>query len=283
MNKKVLILGAKGNLGPELAEVYKSLKPVLWDREDLNIVGEQLVMKKISDLKPDLVFNCAAYNAVDKAEDEGRQLAENVNGYAVGYLAKACNAVSAIMVHFSTNYVFDGNKKEGYNEDDLPNPISAYGTSKLMGEMELQKNTDKFYLIRSAWLYGPEGKSATSKKTFVDAMMERASKDQVIECVEDQFGQPTYTKDLAQAVAALIEQAQPFGIYHLTNSGEASWYSWADEIFKIKGIKAKLVATSMQDYKLPSHKAARPQYGILNNTKFIELRPWTEALREYLS
>lgn len=274
---KILILGSKGNLGPELGKVYKALKPKLWDKDEMDITDEADVLQKISKLKPELVFNCAAYNAVDKAESEGRMLAESINGTAVGSIARACSAVGATLVHFSSNYVFDGNNPEGYNEDALPNPISAYGKSKLMGEMELERNTEKYYLIRTAWLYGGEGKA---KRSFVDLMLEKAKKDEGIDVVSDEFGNPTFVADLAQAVAALVEQQKPFGIYHLTNSGSASWYSWAQEIFAIKGITAKLAEVSSQDLKRP---AKRPKYGILNNTKFIELRPWTEALKESLS
>ncbi|MBI4049739.1 MAG: dTDP-4-dehydrorhamnose reductase [Candidatus Doudnabacteria bacterium] len=278
---KVLILGSKGNLGPELAKVYKMAKPTLWDQAELDITDEAAVTEKINQLKPELVFNCAAYNAVDKAEGKDRMLSENVNGLAVGFIAQACNSVGAVLVQFSSNYVFDGNKSEGYNEDDLPNPISAYGKSKLMGEIELQKNCEKYYLVRTAWLYGGKG---IGKKSFVDLMLEKAEKKESIEVIADEFGNPTYVVDLAQAVGALVEQNKPFGIYHLTNSGQASWYDWAKEIFTIKGIDAKLsqISSAEADTKW-KRPAKRPKYGILNNTKFIELRPWSEALREYLS
>lgn len=288
---KVLILGAKGNLGPELAKVYKQVKPTLWDKEELDITNEALVMEQISKLKPDLVFNCAAYNAVDKAEED-RLLAENINGLAVGFIAKVCSSLGAVLVHFSSNYVFDGNKSEGYNEDDIPNPISTYGKSKLMGEIELQKNSEKYYLIRTAWLYGgnpdasvgvPTPTSGGRKKSFVDLMLEKVQKDESIDAIDDEFGNPTYVVDLAQAAGTLVEQKKPFGIYHLTNSGQASWHSWAQEIFTIKEVNAKLAQISSAEGDVKWKRAAkRPKYGILNNTKFIELRPWTEALKEYL-
>ncbi|MDP4001231.1 MAG: dTDP-4-dehydrorhamnose reductase [bacterium] len=276
---KVLILGSRGNLGPEMVEVFSDEKPTAFDKDELDITDEESVMGVITRLKPELVINCAAYNLVDKAEGEGRQIAEDINGTAVGFLAKACNKAGATLVHFSSNYVFDGKKTEGYNEDDTPKPVSVYGRSKLIGEIELQKNTEKYYLVRTAWLYGKQGKSEKSKKNFVDTMLAFAENGQKIECVEDQFGQPTFTKDLAQTVKALVKEQKPYGIYHLTNAGEASWHSWAAEIFKIKSLKPDLTPTSFADFERP---AKRPQYGILNNTKYLELRPWTEALKEYL-
>lgn len=279
--KKVLILGSKGNLGPELAKVYHKLKPTLWDREELDITNEAAVMQKISQLKPDLVFNCAAYNAVDKAEAEDRIIAENINGSAVGFVAKACSANGATMVHFSTNYVFDGNASEGYNEDALPNPLNVYGKSKLMGEIELQKNCENWYLVRTAWLYGGKG---SGKKSFVDLMLEKAEKNESIDAIDDEFGNPTFVVDLAQAVAALVEQKKPFGTYHLTNSGQASWFTWAQEVFAIEKTSAKLAQISSEAADTKWKRGAkRPKYGILNNIKFIELRPWTEALKEYLA
>lgn len=274
---KALILGSKGNLGNEFLQLYKD-KATGWDREELDVTDEAKVLEKITELKPGVVINCTAYNAVDKAEED-RSVADNINGYAVGFIAKACSSLNIPLVHFSSNYVFDGKKQEGYNEDDSANPISAYGMSKMLGEMELQKNTDKFYLVRSAWLYGKQGTSPASKKSFVDKMLDIAEKNSVIECAQDQFAQPTYTKDLAAAVGALISENKPYGIYHLTNSGSASWHAWAQEIFKIKNITVDLVPTSFKDF---ARLAKRPQYGILNNTKFIELRPWIEALGEYL-
>jgi dTDP-4-dehydrorhamnose reductase len=274
---KVLILGAKGSLGQVFAELYKDQEVYAWDREDLDITLEEEVMAKIASLKPNLIINCAAYNAVDNAEGD-RAIADMINGYAVGFIAKAANQIGAIMVHFSTNYVFDGNNSEGYNEDDSTSPQSAYAKSKLLGEMELQENLQNFYLIRTQWLYGRD--SITGKTSFIDLMLKLANENKEIKGIMDEFGQPTYVVDLAHATRALIEEKKPFGVYHLTNSGQASWYDWAREIFKIKNIKANLVEGKRADF---IRHAARPQYGILINTKFMQLRPWHEALKEYLS
>ena len=272
---KVLILGAKGSLGQTFTDLYKDQQVSAWDRDELDITEQDLVLEKIKELKPDLIINCAAYNSVDKAEEE-RAKADSINGYAVGFIAEAAKEVGAIFVTYSTGEVFDGSKSEGYNEADLANPINAYGKSKLLGEMELQEKADKFYLIRTCWLYG---KPAAGKKSFTDIMLELAEKQDLVNAVEDEFGNPTYVLDLAHATRALIEQKKPFGIYHLSNSGTASRYDWAKEVFTIKGIKTKLGPVYSDFFK---RAAKRPKYELLINTKFIQLRPWTEALREYL-
>ena len=273
---KVLILGAKGSLGQTFVDLYHDHDVSAWDRDECDITDENQTHELITELTPDLVINCAAYNAVDKAEED-HGVADMINGSAVGFIAKAANEIGATMVHFSTNYVFDGNNQAGYNEDDATNPGSAYAKSKLLGEMELQENTDNFYLVRTAWLYGRS--SETGKPSFVDSMLALAKDGKEIRGIVDEFASPTYVLDLAQATRALVEQNKPFGIYHLTNSGQTSWYEWAKEIFTIRGVKANLISISRDDYP---RKAQRPQYGILNNTKFVELRPWTEALKEYL-
>ena len=274
---KILILGAKGSLGQTFIDLYHDQEVSAWDREELDITDEAAVMRKITELAPALIINCAAYNAVDQAEEQ-RGLADQINGYAVGFVGQAAAAVDATMVHFSTNYVFDGKNAAGYNEDDLPEPQSAYAKSKLLGEMELAQAAEKFYLIRTAWLYGRD--SLTGKPSFVDTMLKLGQGDREIRSIMDEFGNPTYVKDLAHAARALVEEVKPFGTYHLVNSGSASWYDWAREIFEISQTQALLAPIKREEYP---RKAVRPQYGILNNTKFIELRPWTEALREYLS
>lgn len=288
---KILILGSKGNLGEEFGRVYHDHNPILWDRNELDITDEPVVMKKIIEARPDLVINCAAYSEVDKAEDEGRLIAETINGFAPGFIAAACNEIGATFVHFSSGQVFDGKKSEGYNEDDLPNPANAYGKSKLIGEIEVLKKSNKAYIVRTEWLYGGSNPDASvgvptpagagrRKKSFVDIMLNLSAEGKEIKAVADEFGKPTFVKDLAQAVAVLVEQKPPFGIYHITNSGVASRFDWAKEIFTIKKIKANLEPVQSTDF---ARKAKRPKFEVLNNAKFIELRPWTEALKEYLA
>lgn len=273
---KVLILGVKGSLGQTFLDLYKDQEVIGWDRTELDITDEEAVNKKIPELKPDLVINCAAYNAVDQAEAD-RGTAAAVNGNAVGFLAKVCDSLGITLISYSTGQVFDGSNSGGYNEEAQPQPVNEYGRSKFLGEMELQEKTDKFYLIRTCWLYG---KPAAGKKSFTDIMLELGTKNEIVNAVGDEFGNPTYVLDLAHATRALIEEKKPFGIYHLVNSGVASRFDWAEEIFRIK--KMVVVLESVNSDFFP-RQAKRPKYEVLNNTKFIELRPWTEALTEYLS
>jgi dTDP-4-dehydrorhamnose reductase len=275
---KILVLGSNGNLGNELLGVLSDLNPVGWDKEQLDITDEEAVWDKITEFKPDVVFNCVAYNAVDKAEED-RMTAESINGYGVGNVAKACKATGATLVQYGSGMVFDGNKSAGYDEDDATDPVNAYGRSKLLGEMEILENMENFYIFRTSWLFGKTGPGAGNKKSFIEIMVEKAALKK-INVVEDEVGKPTYTLDLAQASRAVVEMGKPFGIYHLTNSGIASRLDWAREIFRIKNLPVEIIPIKGEDIE---RKAKRPHFEVLNNTKFIELRPWMEALKEFLS
>lgn len=269
---KVLIIGAQGMLGSELVKVFSDQDLTAWDKDDLDITQPTQVEEKIIKLKPQVVINAAAYTKVNECE-ENQDLALKVNGVAVGYLAKVCQKLGAILVHYSTDYVFDGQKKEGYQEEDKTNPLSVYGKSKELGERELLKNTDKYYLIRTSWLYGKAGKN------FVNTMLKLAQERKEIRAVEDQIGSSTYAKDLAKATQQLIENKKPFGIYHITNKGSCSWYELACEIFRLAKINIKVIPIKTEEYPLP---ARRPAYSILVNTKLPPARNRKEALEDYL-
>lgn len=274
--KKILILGAKGMLGSDLVKVFsrdRNYKVIDWDKEELDITNQKSVIKEISKIKPDIVINAAAYTDVDGCETN-RDLCIKVNGKAVGYIALACKRIGAVLVHYSTDYIFNGKKKEGYKEDDSEiGPINVYGESKALGEKELQKNTDKFYLIRTAWLYGKNGKN------FVETMLKLAKEKNELSVVNDQHGKPTYTLDLAKKTKELLEGNYPFGIYHITNEGATTWYEFARKIFEIAGIQIKVKPVTSSQFPRP---ARRPEYSVLINTKLPKLRPWEEALEEYL-
>jgi len=178
------------------------------------------------------------------------------------------------LVHYSTDYVFSGKNKEGYQESAQPDPINAYGRSKCLGERLLQKNCANYYLIRTAWLYGEGGKN------FVNTVVELAKSGKELKMVNDQFGNPTCVKDLAAATHRLMRANQGFGIYHRTNSGSCSWYELALEIKRQTGFDSEVRPVSSKDCPRP---ALRPRYSKLINTKLEELRPWPEALKEYLT
>ncbi len=272
---KILILGAKGNLGPAIAQANLGNEIVSWDREELDITDKDAVLEKIKTVRPDIVYNCAAYNAVDKAETETDR-ANLINGIAVGYIAEACNQVDAILIHFSTNYVFTGNSGTGYDENAIPDAESKYGQSKILGE-EQAKTAKRHYIIRTSLLYG---KTINGKKSFNDIALELSQKGEEVKLVNDEIGHPTYVKDLAEAVKDLVQTAPPSGIYHLTNGGYASWYDWGKEIYAIKEITVPVTAISSSAFPRP---APRPKFGVLLNTKTRQLRPWQDALREYFN
>ena len=223
---------------------------------------------------PDVVINCAAYNNVDGAEQDPKQ-AFLINATAVGKIAEACNNLGIPLVHFSSNYVFDGEKGE-YVEDDKPNPLSEYGKSKYQGEKLLRENCFKYYLIRTSVLFGQEAESDLAKKSFIQIMLELREKTDTIKAVSDEINSLTYVADLAQAVETLIVKKYPFGTYHLVNSGQASWYDFAQEIFKLEQEDVKLIATDSSEF---TREAPRPKKSVLLNTKFPELRSCRKHLK----
>jgi dTDP-4-dehydrorhamnose reductase len=271
---KTIIIGARGMLGQELAKIFQDWNPICWDRTEIDIADRENVNKKISEINPDLVINAAAYTNVDGAETE-KELVMKINGEAVGYLAEACKKCGAILIHYSTDYVFDGKNQNGYKENDKPeNSVNAYGQSKLLGEKMLQENTDRFYLIRTSWLFGKGGKN------FVETMLTLAQKNETIRVVNDQHGKPTFAVDLAKKTKKLVEGKFPFGIYHITNENTCTWHEFAKEIFKIADVNVEVTPVSSDEFPTP---AKRPAYSILINTKLPSSRPWQEALEEYLN
>jgi len=284
---EVIILGLKANLGSQLVIIFfsdKDYKIIAWDKEEIDITDKELVFKKIRELKPDIIINAAAYNAVDKCEEDEKEfeLAEKINVEAVGYLVEACLETGAVLVHYSSDYVFAGDKKEGYKEDDEPNPINKYGETKLAGEQEVIKKSGqglKYYLIRTSKLFGPKAESEGAKPSFFDLMLDLAKKKKELDVVNEEVSGFTYTPDLARATKKLLESDKGYGIYHITNVGRATWYETAIELFKITGKKIKINPVSGDKFPRP---AKRPSYSVLINTKFDRQRDWKDALREYL-
>jgi dTDP-4-dehydrorhamnose reductase len=271
---KLVIVGAKGMLGNMLSIVFADQRPVLLDREEIDITNEASVRHALRDAEATHVINAAAYTNVDAAE-ERKEDAFLVNEVGVKNLGLICRQLSATLVHFSTDYVFPGTKQDGYMETDAPGPaINVYGQSKLAGERALKESGCNFYLVRTAWLYGPHGKN------FVDTMLQLASRQDHLQVVSDQRGCPTYTKDLAEYIRTLFEGAYPFGIYHAVNEGDASWFEFAQKIFEYTpGLAIVVKPVSSDEFPRP---AKRPTYSILRNTKGPHMRSWQDALAEYL-
>ncbi|MFC1721670.1 dTDP-4-dehydrorhamnose reductase [Patescibacteria group bacterium] len=272
---KVLILGHKGMLGQELMWAFASTssRVVGWDIDEIDITDEADVQLQIIRTNPDIIINAAAYTAVDDCETN-RDLCFRVNGEAVGYIAKAAGKLGATMIHFSTDYVFSGERKKGYPED-WPEicPINTYGNSKALGEKLLRSSIDKFFLIRTQWLYGGHGQN------FVDTMLNLARTHDEISVVNDQFGSPTWVRDLAHATRILLTEKYEFGVYHLVNEGVTSWYDLAMEIFWEKDLPVKVHPVSSSEFPRP---AKRPQYSCLLNTRGPRLPNWQRALYQYL-
>lgn len=277
-NMKILILGANGMLGQELIKVFKGDNVVAWDREDLDITNWDLVNKKIKELGPEIVINAAAYNAVDKAEEE-KEIAFAINADAVKYIAQTAMEIGAIFIHFGTDYIFAGVDKNGYAEDAIPNPQSVYAQSKELGERYLQENCDKYYLIRLSKLFGKIGLGTNVKKSFVDVILKVASEKKEIEVVDEEYSSPTYAPDLAQFTKNLILNKASFGIYHGANSGAGTWFELAKTALNLRKISCTLIPVASTRFPRP---ALRPQYSVLLNTKMPQQRPWQDALKEYL-
>lgn len=274
----ILILGSQGMLGGEFRRTFS--KSLGWDRHELDLGQVDDLQNRIAALPslPAAVINCAAYNNVDGSEQNSKQ-AYLINAEAVGKIASACGNLGIPLVHFSSNYVFDGQKGQ-YQEDDQPNPLSVYGKSKYEGEKLLQANCVRYYLIRTSVLFGQEAQSEYAKKSFIEIMLELREKTDTIKAVNDEINSLTYSADLARAVEVLITKNYPYGIYHIVNGGQASWYDFAEEIFRLKHLEVKLLPTDGSEF---NRVAPRPKKAVLVNTKFPELRSWQDALAEFLS
>ncbi len=204
-------------------------------------------------------------------------MAEAVNGYAVGNLSEAAQAINGLLVHYSTDYVFEGKEIDGYKENDEPRPQSVYAASKRLGEQQLKNK--KYYLIRTSRLFGKPAQSEGAKKSFVDVMIKCAEEKDCLELVDEELSSPTYVLDLAKRTREIIEWKKSFGIYHATNEGGCTWYGWAKKIFELSGKSVKLIPVGADRFPRP---AKRPKYSLLLNTKLPAMRKWEAALADYL-
>ncbi len=276
---KILIFGHRGMLGSELMMRLQANHEVAGqDIPEIDITSYDACRQAILSIKPDLAVNAAAFTDVDACETR-REECFAVNALGVGHLALICRDMGIKLVHFSTDYVFNGRRKTPYAEEDFCDPLNVYGLSKLEGEKRLQEAGCDHLLIRTAWLYGKNGKN------FVRAILARAETDPVLDVVDDQMGCPTYSADLSDAARFLIEGGHS-GIYHVTNSGQCTWYEFACRILKSSGILDVEVRPTTSD-KL-ARPACRSPYSVLNCEKYFRdtghaMRHWTEALNDYLS
>jgi dTDP-4-dehydrorhamnose reductase len=283
----IVLLGADGQVGYELQKTLFPLGTVKpFTRSTLDLTNPDEIAAVLEPIAPDFVVNAAAYTAVDKAESEP-ELAHLINGAAPTALARVAQTVNAQLVHISTDYVFDGQQGWPYEPTDKPNPMGVYGHSKLAGESGIQSNCDRYWILRTAWVYGTHGKG-----NFVKTMLRLGAERDAVRVVVDQVGTPTWARSIAEAIATLIGQPVqvPSGIYHFTNSGITSWYDFAEAIFaeaRLLGVPLKLekvIPITTPEYPTP---AKRPHYSALSWQTLLPFLPappihWRAALRQML-
>lgn len=281
---KILITGANGMLAKEVREKFEVENEIICtDVADLDITNEEAVMKYVEETKPEYIINCAAFTAVDKAE-ECYELADRINGDGPKNLAKAAKKVGAKLVHISTDYVFGGDLEvsKDYKEDDKKAPVTVYGKTKLHGEEGIEKNMEEYYIFRTAWLYGIGGNN------FVKTMTKLGSTRDEINVVADQHGSPTYAKDLTEIIYQAIEKKIPYGVYHATNQGYTTWYDFTKAILEKQNIECKVNPVTTEEYieMMKITQAKRPFNSQLSKDKLlaqgIEVPNWEDGLDRYL-
>ena len=275
---RVLVTGVKGQLGYDVVKECekRNIEAVGVDIEEMDITDKASVDKVIKEAGVDAVIHCAAYTAVDAAEDNV-EICRKVNAEGTENIAKVCKELDLKMVYISTDYVFDGKGTRPWEPDDERAPLNVYGQTKYEGELAVQNNLEKYFIVRIAWVFGINGKN------FIKTMLRLAEDHDSLTVVNDQFGSPTYTYDLARLLVDMV-QTEKYGIYHATNEGICTWYEFACEIFKQAGIDIKVSPVSAAEYKA---KAKRPENSRMSKEKLSEngferLPSWQDALSRYL-
>lgn len=278
-NMKILVTGANGQLGYDVVKELQKQNIECYgaERKDFDIVDFEATEKFITNYMPDAVIHCAAYTAVDRAEDE-QGLCYLVNVLATENIAEVCKKINAKMLYISTDYVFDGTKNGFYEVDDKPNPINVYGKTKLLGEQAVQRILDKYFIVRISWVFGEHGNN------FVKTMLRLGKERKKINVVADQYGSPTYTVDLAPLLVEMIQTAK-YGIYHATNDGVCSWAEFAEEIFKIAGLDVKVNHITTDEYPTIAKRPvnSRLNKSKLQKSKFKLLENWCKAIKVMLN
>ena len=287
---RILLVGANGQLGHELRHTLKTVGDLTAvSRTELDLTQADTIRQMVQTVAPEVIVNAAAYTAVDKAETE-QDTAKAVNAIAPTVLAEESQTLGATLVHISTDYVFNGRKNTPYLETDMPEPLGVYGRTKLMGEEGIRQSCDRHIIIRTAWVYGAQGKG-----NFVKTMLKYGAQREEMRVVVDQVGSPTWTKDLAEATTELVKQSQQsnevLGLYHYANSGVISWYDFAVAIFEEAeaigfplAVK-RVVPITTAEYPLP---AQRPAYSSLSNRRIADVlgtHPphWRQSLRAMMT
>ena len=281
---KILITGANGMLAKEVKEKFKEENEIIsTDVSELDITDEKAVYDFVNKTKPEYIINCAAFTAVDKAE-ECYELADRINGDGPTNLAKAAKAAGAKLVHISTDYVFGGDLEisKEYKEDDKKSPVTAYGKTKLHGEEGIEKNKNEYYIFRTAWLYGIGGNN------FVKTMTNLGKTRDEINVVSDQHGSPTYAKDLTEIIYQAIQKKIPYGVYNATNLGNTTWYDFTKEILEEQNISCKVNPVTTEEYikMMKITQAKRPLNSQMSKEKLlkegINIPEWKDGLKRYL-
>ena len=274
----ILVTGSTGQLGSDVVKEllkrgYSTLSP---NRSEFNLCSEDSIRNYILNSNCEAIVHCAAYTQVDKAEDE-KDLCIKINATATKHIVKCAKILDIPMIYISTDYVFDGTKDGEYTENDETNPINIYGESKLAGEKYVQEILDKYYIVRTSWVFNINGKN------FIETMLRLSKANNQLSIVNDQIGSPTYTKDLSRILVDMLETSK-YGLYHATNEGYCSWYEFADTIFKLANINIDIKAINSNEY---ASRAKRPLNSKLSKDKLIEygfkpLPHWEDALKDYL-
>ena len=274
----ILVTGSTGQLGSDVVKEllkrgYSTLSP---NRSEFNLCSEDSIRNYILNSNCEAIVHCAAYTQVDKAEDE-KDLCIKINATATKHIVKCAKILDIPMIYISTDYVFDGTKDGEYTENDETNPINIYGESKLAGEKYVQEILDKYYIVRTSWVFNINGKN------FIETMLRLSKANNQLSIVNYQIGSPTYTKDLSRLLVDMLETSK-YGLYHATNEGYCSWYEFADTIFKLANINIDIKAINSNEY---ASRAKRPLNSKLSKDKLIEygfkpLPHWEDALKDYL-
>ena len=274
----ILVTGSTGQLGSDVVKEllkrgYSTLSP---NRSEFNLCSEDSIRNYILNSNCEAIVHCAAYTQVDKAEDE-KDLCIKINATATKHIVKCAKILDIPMIYISTDYVFDGTKDGEYTENDETNPINIYGESTLAGEKYVQEILDKYYIVRTSWVFNINGKN------FIETMLRLSKANNQLSIVNDQIGSPTYTKDLSRLLVDMLETSK-YGLYHATNEGYCSWYEFANTIFKLANINIDIKAINSNEY---ASRAKRPLNSKLSKDKLIEygfkpLPHWEDALKDYL-